>query len=190
MPRPDTETLVEKALDIEASLPAGCIMELGTGSGAISVALAQELKHRLIVAVEKYKPALQTAAINIQRHGQNRVQLVQGDWLRALDQQQAAMVIANPPYLASDDPHLPSLQFEPLSALVSGDSGLEDIEVIIKDTLRVGKPGCALLLEHGFEQASAVRSLLEHYTFQGVESDRDLTGHERISFGYMKGGSS
>ena len=183
-PRPDTEILVEKALDLHAHLPAGCIIELGTGTGAIALALAQEISDRSIIAVERNELALTVAAKNIERYGLARVQLVQASWLDALQSQSAGMIISNPPYLAADDEHLPSLKHEPHNALVSGSTGLEDLEAIIKASCRVCKPGGALLLEHGYQQGCDVRSLLTNYNYQQVQTDRDLAGHERISYGF------
>lgn len=184
IPRPDSELLVELALEYLPSLPSGDIIELGTGSGAIALALAQEVTDRPITAVERHAAALQIAHENIQTFGQGRVQLIQANWLDSTASNSAALILANPPYLASDDPHLPSLQFEPHSALVSGASGLEDIEHIIKASCRVGKPGSLLLLEHGEQQGSSVRSLLDSYNFERTKSCRDLAGHERVSLGF------
>lgn len=185
VPRPDTEILVEKALSLYAQLPEGCIIELGTGSGAISLALAQEIDDQPIVAVERSVQALRVAANNITRFGMERVLLIQSSWLDALQSQSAAMIISNPPYLAADDEHLPSLKHEPHNALVSGSTGLEDLRSIIKESRRVCKPGAVLLLEHGYQQGHDVRSLLTNYNYQHVQTDRDLAGHERISYGYL-----
>ncbi len=185
VPRPDTETLVEKALALEAQLPKGCIIELGTGSGAIALALAQEMPDRLIVAVERHPEALAVAANNIQRLGHGRVHLHQGSWLDAVQSHSAALIISNPPYLATDDEHLPSLSHEPYTALVSGPSGLEDFEHIIEASLRVGVDGAHLLLEHGYQQGADVRSLFASYNYQSIDTDRDLANHERISYGQI-----
>ena len=185
VPRPDTETLVDTALALFPQLPSGHIVELGTGSGAIALALAQELGNQNIIAVERNNLALGIAAANIQRHGMGCVQLIQSSWLDALEENSACMVISNPPYLASDDEHLPSLTHEPYNALVSGKTGLEDLEAIIEDTCRVGKSGAVLLLEHGYEQGAAVRTLLSNYNYQKIQTDRDLPGHERVSYGYL-----
>jgi len=188
VPRPDTEILVEKALAMYPQLPEGFIIELGTGSGAISVALAQELHNQTIVAVERNNLALRVAAKNIARFGRNSVLLMRASWLDALESQSASMIISNPPYLAADDEHLPSLKHEPHNALVSGSTGLEDLETIINESLRVCKPGGLLLLEHGYEQGAAVRSLLTNYNYQNVQTDRDLAGHERVSYGFTRTG--
>lgn len=183
VPRPDTEILVEKALEIIPTAPRGCIIELGTGSGAIALALAQETSDRMIFAVEREQQALDIAKDNINRFGQERVQLVQGDWLNAFSAHSAAMIVSNPPYLGNDDEHLPSLAYEPYSALVSGPSGLEDLELIIKAALQVGLPGSTLLLEHGYEQAEEVRTLFAIHGYEGISSEKDLAGHERITIG-------
>lgn len=185
VPRPDTELLVEQTLNLLPRLPAGCIIELGTGSGAIALALAQEIDDRLIVAFEKYDQAIAIARRNIEQLGKGRVSLVQANWLDATRNDCAALVIANPPYLATNDPHLPTLGYEPRTALVSGNTGLEDIEQLIHATQSVGRPGSALLLEHGATQGAAVRSLLAHYTYTQIDTARDLAGHERISVGFI-----
>ncbi len=186
IPRPDTELLVELALERLPKLPAGDIIELGTGSGAIALALAQEVSDRPITAIERHDAALQIAQHNIRQFGQGRVQLIQASWLDCIAAESAALILSNPPYLASDDPHLPTLHFEPQTALVSGSSGLEDIEQIIEASCRAGKPGCLLLLEHGQEQGASVRSLLDDYNFEQVQTCRDLSGHERVSLGYRQ----
>jgi release factor glutamine methyltransferase len=185
VPRPDTEILVEKALSLYTQLPQGCIIELGTGSGAIALALAQEIDDQAIVAVERSAQALRVAASNIKSFGMERVHLIQSSWLDALQSQSAAMIISNPPYLAADDEHLPSLKHEPHNALVSGSTGLEDLQTIIKESRRVCKPGGVLMLEHGYQQGQDVRSILTNYNYLHVQTDRDLAGHERISYGYL-----
>ena len=182
IPRPDTETLVEKALELETSAPTGCIIELGTGSAAIALALAQELGHRPIVAIEKQAAALTIAQQNVKCFGLGRVQLVQGHWLDAISANGAAMIIANPPYLAADDEHLPLLTYEPHNALVSGPTGLEDLEQIIQTATVAGTDGCFLMLEHGCSQASAVQSLMSDYNYSGITTHHDLAGLDRITF--------
>ncbi len=184
IPRPDTELLVELALEKLAGLPDGDIIELGTGSGAIALALAQEPGDRPIIAIERHDAALQIAKNNVRQFGHGRVQLVQGSWLDSIAPASAALIISNPPYLASDDPHLPSLQYEPRTALVSGTTGLEDFEQIVEASCRVGKPGSLLLLEHGQDQGASVRAILEHHGFDRIHTHRDLAGHERVSLAY------
>lgn len=171
-------------------LPAGDIVELGTGSGAIAVALAQEeLIDRHIVAVERHTAAMKVAQDNVRRFGRERVLLVQGSWLDSLADNCAALIVSNPPYLASNDPHLPALHHEPQTALVSGPNGLEDIESIISQTRRVGRRGSVLLLEHGNEQGPAVRALLENHHYSRIQTERDLAGHERVTLGYWMHGT-
>jgi release factor glutamine methyltransferase len=190
VPRPDTELLVEKALSLYPQLPTGFIVELGTGSGAIALALAQEIDDQTLFAIERNTQALHIAARNIKSFGLNRVQLIQASWLDALQSQSAAMIISNPPYLAADDEHLPSLKHEPHNALVSGTTGMEDLEAIIKESRRVCIPGGVLLLEHGYHQGHDVRFLLSSYNYHYVKTDRDLAGHERVSYGYLMTSSS
>lgn len=185
VPRPDTETLVDKTLELILTAPPGCIVELGTGSGAIALALAQEVSDRTILAVERDPQALSIARVNVERFGRGRVQLVQGNWLEAIGKQRAAMIISNPPYLADDDVHLPTLTHEPYNALVSGPSGLEDLDSIIRAAKRVGMPGATVVLEHGYEQAASVRSLMHLHRYDSIGSDRDLANHERITYGTL-----
>lgn len=161
------------------------ILDLGTGTGAIAIAIASELTHRQVVAIERSTPAVHTAQTNIRTQQLPNIQLIQGSWLDAISDNCVAMVLANPPYLASDDPHLDQLQHEPLDALVSGTSGLEDLEHIIASTRRVGKIGAPLIVEHGCGQAADVRQLLLDYTYTCVGTGLDLAGLERISFGFV-----
>lgn len=187
VPRPDTELLVERAIDLASVIPAGPIVELGTGSGAIAIALSQELPDRDIIAIERHRPALDVACGNI-RSQHSRVQLVQANWLDALAPACAAMIVSNPPYLAQNDQHLPSLQHEPRSALVSGETGLEDLQHIAIAARRVAMPGSVLLLEHGCLQGASVRSILADQGYQRISTDRDLAGLERITSGYLTTG--
>ena len=189
-PRADTEVLVEKAIEIGRpdygqTLPDGVVLDLGTGTGAIAIAVAGELPERQVVAIERSPQALQVAAQNVNKHVCNNVDLLCGSWLDAIADNSVAMVLANPPYLASDDPHLAQLQHEPQEALVSGQTGLEDLEHIIVDTVRAGKKGAVLLLEHGCDQGDAVRQLLARHGYRGVTTSLDLAGLERVSLGYV-----
>lgn len=185
VPRADTEILVEKALEIAAHTADGYIVDLGTGTGAIAIAVANELPDRHIIAIECSTPATKIAQTNIQTLSAGNVQLIQASWLDAIADNQAAMVLSNPPYLASDDPHLEQLKHEPLDALVSGQTGLEDLEHIIASTSRAAKPGAPLILEHGNLQGDGVRQLLLDYSYTGVGTTVDLAGRDRISFGYV-----
>lgn len=185
VPRADTEILVDKALDLASDAPEGVILDLGTGTGAIAIAVACELPHRQIVAIERSDAALRVAHNNIRAQTSANLHLVQGSWLDALADDSIAMVLSNPPYLADNDPHLDQLRCEPMDALISGSTGLEDLEHIIAKTARVGKNNAPLIVEHGNQQAADVRTLMLDYNYAGVDTGLDLAGHERISFGYV-----
>ena len=183
VPRPDTEILVEKALELALYAPDGYIVDLGTGSGAIVIAMALELPQRKFIAIEKSAAALEIAQTNIKTHTPDNVQLIHGSWLDSLANESVAMALANPPYLANTDSHLKQLRHEPHGALVSGTSGLEDLDIIISDTVRVAMHGAPLIVEHGSEQGAAVRQRLENQGYENVGTALDLAGHERISYG-------
>lgn len=189
IPRPETECLVELAL---ARLPAGSplrLADLGTGSGAIALALATERPLARIVATDASPEALAVARRNAERLGLRGVEFRQGDWLAALGDGSFDMIVSNPPYIAAGDPHLAQgdLRFEPAAALASGEDGLEAIRVIVRDARRHLCPGGWLLLEHGWEQGAAVRALLAQAGLVEVDTARDLEGRERASLGRMPG---
>lgn len=183
IPRPDTETLVERALAHLASDPDGLVVEAGTGSGAIAIALASECPNP-IVATDRSAEALAVAARNASRHpAARRVRFVRGDWLEAFAPDSASLLVSNPPYLADDDPHLPALAREPRAALVAGRSGLEALASLVRQAARVARPGAVVLLEHGAGQGEAVRALFERDGYANVHTTRDLGGRERVSEG-------
>lgn len=185
IPRPETELLVETALSLVRHSPAGPIVDLGTGTGAIAIALALEIPQRSIIAVERSAIAAQIAARNCQQHAAEGVSLLRADWLSGFASSSLAMALANPPYLAEHDPHLHSLSFEPVEALVSGPQGMDDLQRIARDFIRTGKPGAPLLLEHGFEQGAGVRDTLHSYGYSGIETVLDLEQRERVSYGFL-----
>lgn len=182
IPRPDTETLVALALDgLDGEAD---ILDLGTGSGNIAVALALACPRCRVTAVDIEADAVALARENAARLGA-RVDVRQGDWFAALDPgMRFDLVVSNPPYVAEGDHHLDEgdVAHEPRSALVAGVDGLDDIRRIVHHAQDWLRPGGGLLLEHGAEQAAAVRALLAE-RFQDVASRRDLAGHERVSFG-------
>ncbi|WP_420426396.1 peptide chain release factor N(5)-glutamine methyltransferase [Algiphilus sp.] len=180
IPRPDTETLVECA--IERIPPDAVVVDLGTGSGAVAVVLARERPDCRMMATDRSFQALRVAQGN-GRHHACRVNWLCADWTAALAAQSVDALVSNPPYVAEGDPHLAALAAEPASALVSGPDGLDAIRAIIGDAGRVLRPGGLLLLEHGWDQAEAVRALLSDAGFEAVESVMDLNGHERVSVG-------
>jgi release factor glutamine methyltransferase len=190
IPRPDTELLVETALALLPARPA-CVLDLGTGTGAIALALAAERPAWRLTGVDRIDQAVVLAERNRARLGLGNVDFLLSHWFSALDGRRFGMILSNPPYIAADDPHLGQgdVRFEPSSALIAGPDGLDDIRLIVAQAPEHLEPGGWLLLEHGFEQAAAVRELLSGRGFVEVESRRDLGGHERISLGRLPVGS-
>lgn len=180
VPRPDTETLVDWALQLEMHAQAH-VLDLGTGSGAIALALKHARPAWVLSAVDASADALAVAQANAQALGLN-VQFKRGHWLREV-QGPFTLIVSNPPYIAEGDPHLPALRAEPLQALVSGTDGLDDIRQIVSQAPPCLMAGGWLLLEHGFEQAAAVQALLRQAGFVQVQSRKDLAGLERCTGG-------
>ena len=180
-PRPDTETLVDWALELLAPLAAPRLLDLGTGSGAIALALQHQRPDAQVSAVDASADALAVAQANATRLGL-AVQFAHGDWLRGVVGQFDA-IVSNPPYIAAADPHLAALCHEPLQALASGADGLDDIRSIVAQAPAHLLPGGWLLLEHGWDQADAVQALLRTAGFGAVQSRKDLAGIARCSGG-------
>jgi release factor glutamine methyltransferase len=179
VPRPDTETLVEWTLEL---LPAnGSVIDLGTGSGAIALALKHARADARVSAVDASADALALARLNAQ-HLQLDVTFTYGNWLYPVDQA-FDLIVSNPPYIAVQDPHLAALKHEPQQALTSGLNGLYDIRKIIIQAPAHLLPGGWLLLEHGYNQAGLVHQLLIAAGFADVQSRLDLNGIERCSGG-------
>jgi release factor glutamine methyltransferase len=188
VPRPDTERLVELALERIAPDAPARVLDLGTGSGAIALAIARERPSATVTAVDRDARALEVAARNAARLGLERVRCLRGDWFSAVRDERFDLVASNPPYLAEDDPHLAGgLRFEPRQALVAGRDGLDDLRAIVRDAPDHLVPGGWLLLEHGLRQAQAVRDLLQARGFAGVASWQDLEGRDRVSGGRWPG---
>jgi len=185
IPRPDTELLVELALEhIPDSAPCR-VLDLGTGSGAVAVTLAHLRPMAEVVAVDASKAALEVAAENARCYGAKNMTLKEGDWYSGLAGESFDVIVSNPPYIAQGDSHLQQgdLRFEPASALASGPDGLDDIRRIVADAPAHLKPGGWLLFEHGWDQAARCRELLAGAGFAQVGSAADLAGIERVSFG-------
>jgi release factor glutamine methyltransferase len=182
-PRADTETLVDWALEVMDGLQAtpAALIDLGTGSGAIALALKHSRPAWQVHALDFSTDALAVARINAERLALD-VQFHQGSWLAGL-QGRFAVIVSNPPYIAKDDQHLAALTHEPLQALASGADGLDDIRSIVQQAPAHVLPGGWLLLEHGHDQAEAVRALLAGAGFGRVQSRHDLAGIERCSGG-------
>ena len=180
-PRPDTETLVDWALELLAPVHAPRVLDLGTGSGAIALALQHQRPDAQVSAVDASQDALAVAQANATRLGL-AVQFVQGDWLHGVAGQFDA-IVSNPPYIAAADLHLAALRHEPLQALARGVDGLDDIRHIVAQAPAHLLPGGWLLLEHGWDQADAVQALLHAAGFVQVQSRKDLAGIARCSGG-------
>jgi release factor glutamine methyltransferase len=192
VPRPDTETLVEWALDHLLADKAPIqprVLDLGTGSGAVALALAHTLQSKArpahIVAVDASCDALAAAQTNAERLALD-VRFLASDWFAQVDGC-FDLIVSNPPYIADADPHLVQLTHEPLQALVAGADGLNDLRRIIDCAPAHLRAGSWLLLEHGYDQSGAVRWLLGQKGFVDVQSRRDLSGTERCSGGQWNG---
>lgn len=187
IPRPETELLVELALEhIPADRPCQ-VLDLGTGSGAVAVTLALHRPRAEVVALDQSAAALEVARENAERLGAGNLRLIQSDWYGALGEVKFDLIASNPPYIAAADPHLAQgdLRFEPAAALASGADGLDDIRTIIRGAAAHLKPGGWLLFEHGCDQAAACRDLLAQSGFLQIGSSADLAGIERTSYGQL-----
>lgn len=180
-PRPDTETLVDWALEVLDGHPAPRLLDLGTGSGAIALALQHQRPDASVLAVDASEDALAVARANATRLGL-AVQFRHGQWMEGLEGVFDA-IVSNPPYIPAADPHLAALTHEPLQALASGADGLEDIRTIVAQAPAHLKPGGWLLLEHGWDQAPAVCTLLHSAGLEQVQGRKDLAGIVRCSGG-------
>ena len=186
IPRPETELLVQQVLDT-FSTEQRKVLELGTGSAAISIALALARPAWQFIATDYSPGALQVAERNIRRYHNQTIALRQGDWCQALlVEEKFDVILSNPPYLAMDDPHLQTeyaLAYEPKEALISGKNGLNDLEIIIQQARDHLHQGGLLFLEHGYQQASFVREFFLKYGYQEIKNYKDLAGHQRVSSG-------
>lgn len=187
IPRPETELLVELALSHLRRHPDARVLDLGTGSGAIALALAHESPLADLTAIDVEARTLQVARKNAARLGLDRIRFLQGDWYSAVQGERYDVIVSNPPYIEEGDPHLAQgdLRFEPRAALVSGRDGLDAIREIISGAPAHLYEGGRLLLEHGFDQGAAVRELLSAAGFVEVASERDLESRERVSAGRL-----
>lgn len=183
IPRPETELLVELAL---ARIPHDAnvrVADLGTGSGAIALALAHERPLARVLATDASVAALAVARGNAARLDLRNVEFAAGDWCSALGDERFDVIVSNPPYIASGDEHLGrgDLRSEPMSALASGSDGLDAIRRIVAQAPAHLHAGGWLLLEHGWDQAARVRELLDTPAFRAVATERDDSGHERVT---------
>jgi release factor glutamine methyltransferase len=177
IPRPETELLVETALAVLVQAPQACVLELGTGSGCVAVALARARPQWRVVATDLSEPALAVARENCRTHGVD-VALLRADWYAPLAGR-FDLVVSNPPYVASGDPHLADLAFEPCMALSDGGDGLAHLRTIVNGARVHLARGGRLLVEHGYDQGAAVLELARSAGFASATTLRDLAGQER-----------
>jgi len=187
IPRPETELLVELALErLPPDRPLS-VADLGTGSGAIALALASERPLAQVLATDASAGALAMAARNAAHHELRNVRFAEGgqDWYAPLQGARFALIASNPPYIASDDPHLQQgdLRFEPASALASGIDGLDDIRRIVAGAPEHLQPAGWLLIEHGWDQGAAIRTLFDAAGFADVQTRQDLEQRDRVTLG-------
>lgn len=184
VPRPETETLVDWAVELLVAMPPGqrSLVDLGTGSGAIALAVAARCRDARVTATDASPTALAVARRNAARHGA-RVEFVAGSWWQPLGDRTFDLVLSNPPYIAAGDPHLAALRHEPAAALTPGGDGLGALRQIVAGAGRHLRPGGWLLVEHGSDQAEAVRALLADHAFVAIACRADLAGRPRVSGG-------
>lgn len=184
IPRPETEMLVDAALERLSRDRATRVLDLGTGSGCIAITLALECAAWTVEAVDRSPSALAVAAGNAKALGAG-VRFLESDWFGALSGETFDLIVANPPYVPAQARELGEgdVRFEPVGALTAGETGLDDLDRIASAASRHLSPGGWLILEHGWNQGAAVRALLAHRRFDAIRTLRDLAGHERITLG-------
>ncbi len=183
VPRPETELLVEHAIGFVSRRELMQVLDLGTGSGAIAVAIAKERPLCDVLATDVSEEALLVARHNARAHDVANVSFAAGSWLEAAAGQSFDVIVSNPPYVRADDPALEALAFEPQTALAAGSDGLDAIRKIVVDARSAAKPGAMLLIEHGAEQGDAVAELFADAGWLEVRGIRDLAGLPRVTVG-------
>jgi release factor glutamine methyltransferase len=187
IPRPETEILVETALKFIPKESNKNILDLGTGSGAIAIAIASERPLSKITATDKSDNALNVAKQNAETHKIKNINFIKADWFDMKNDISYDVIVSNPPYISDDDPHLSQgdVRFEPLSALAAGEDGLDDLSIIISEaTNKLNKQGW-LLVEHGYNQAEQVQQLFKENNFTSVSTIKDYSDNNRITIGQM-----
>lgn len=181
IPRPESEMLVELIIQDNSRKKISSILELGTGSGCISVSLAKELSHCQIVSTDICAKALEVANKNAQHYGVNNISFIKSDWFNELDNRKFDCIVSNPPYIRENDPYLNELTFEPSKALISGDDGLEAIEIISSNAAEYLSPGGKIFIEHGNDQEKEVQKIFELNNWRDIICLRDLGGLPRMT---------
>lgn len=181
VPRPETEVLVELALREIPRKGEWSILDLGTGSGAIAVAVASERPLCNIIAVERSTDALRVAEQNVRNLDLANVECLQGDWTEPVQGREFDLILSNPPYVEAGHRDLTRLAQEPQAALVSGNDGLDAIRVLARDCRDILKEGCAMLVEHGFDQEDGVATILAREGWTSIECRKDIAGLPRVS---------
>ncbi|VAW44624.1 Peptide chain release factor N(5)-glutamine methyltransferase [hydrothermal vent metagenome] len=184
IPRPDTEILIETAIELLANNPPTQILDLGTGSGALALVLAKVFSKADVMAVDYSVEALAVAKNNARLNQISNIEFQQSDWFDGLKPSQFDLIVCNPPYIAADDSHLDALRHEPIKALIADQNGLGDYLRIIANAKDFLVKGGLLMFEHGWQQQQQVQSTLSHAGFKNIDSRKDLAGHDRITFAY------
>lgn len=185
IPRPDTELLIELSLNLIKNKAAPTAIDLGTGSGAIAITLAAERPDLKVTASDFSDKALIVAKYNAARHKTNNVSFVQSCWFAHIPSAKFDLIISNPPYIDSADLHLSQgdVRFEPKSALIAEEYGLKDIKTLCQNAPDYLKPEATLLIEHGFEQQSAIQSIFNSFFYHNIKTHKDLSGNPRVTSG-------
>lgn len=184
IPRPETELLVAMTLDIIKRSPSPLsIADLGTGSGAVALAIASETDESMIAATDLSIPALRVAKRNLYELDYHNVIMLAGSWLNPFGRKSLDIIVANPPYIGFEESHLtdPAIKFEPATALFAKNNGMEEIDCIIVQATKCLKQSGWILLEHGFQQGAKVRSSLENNGYSQIHTEKDLNQCERIT---------
>ncbi|RKZ90532.1 MAG: peptide chain release factor N(5)-glutamine methyltransferase [Gammaproteobacteria bacterium] len=184
IPRPDTETLIEVCLQLIESKLETSLIDLGTGSGIIAITLAAECPQITVTAVDRSAKALDTAQSNAQLNHTANIRFLNSNWLAEVPQEKFDFIVSNPPYIDVNDPHLNQgdVRFEPNSALISDQHGLQDIIEISQQSHQYLNYGGFLIFEHGYDQKQAVHDILEQHQYQNIHCVHDLSGQPRVSY--------
>jgi release factor glutamine methyltransferase len=187
IPRPDTELLVDLALQSIPKAFNGQLLDLGTGSGIIAITLAAERPHAQVTATDRSFAALEIARFNAKRYQIDNIRFFQTNWFKGLATQHFDVIVSNPPYIAENDSHLSQgdLRFEPLTSLCSGQDGLADIRLIIEQSLEFLKSEGRLLVEHGYDQGQSVQKIFRDLGYDNIETFNDLSGQARVTLGQL-----